>query len=254
MREEGGQSFDRMITYRTLSSMAEYKQAIHIQKEVWGFEDVDVIPSRIFLISAEVGGQVLGAFDGDKLVGYCFSIPGIKNGTGERYLHSHMLGVLSDYRNQGIGTQLKLEQRTDALSRGVGLVEWTFDPLEIKNAYLNIEKLGAIIRRYVLNAYGVATSKLHSGMPTDRCVAEWHLGQPRTEAILQGQPRLDGPIEERVSIPSSIYSIRAEDVPQAVAIQKDVTAKFQQYFDAGLAVTGFEKTAEYGSYLLGKWQ
>jgi predicted GNAT superfamily acetyltransferase len=243
-----------MITYRTLAGMDEYAQAVDIQRAVWGFKDVEVVPARLLLVCSEVGGQVIGAFDGGKLIGYCFSIPGIKNGSRKQYLHSHMLAVLSGYRDQGIGSRLKLEQRADAIRRGVGLVEWTFDPLEIKNAYLNIEKLGAIIRRYVPNAYGVTTSKLHSGMPTDRCVAEWHLNQPRTLAILEGRPRQDAPVEERISIPSAIYSIRVEDVPQAIAIQKDATAKFQRCFAAGLAVTGFEKTAEFGSYLLGKWQ
>ncbi len=90
-----------------------------------------------------------------------------------------MLGVVDDYRNAGVGRRLKLAQREEALARGIDLVEWTFDPLEIKNAFFNIERLGAIVRRYVQNQYGITASPLHGGLPTDRCVAEWWLRSPR---------------------------------------------------------------------------
>ncbi len=83
---------------------------------------------------------------------------------------------------RGLGRQLKLRQRDDALARGIDLIEWTFDPLELKNAYFNIERLGAIVRRYVRNQYGISTSRLHGGMPTDRCVAEWIGSRARRSA------------------------------------------------------------------------
>ena len=95
-----------------------------------------------------------------------------------------MLGVTKEYRDAGVGRLLKLEQRREALSRGIELMEWTFDPLEIKNAYFNMERLGAIVRRFVLNQYGTTSSKLHGGLPTDRCIAEWWLASPRVDAIL----------------------------------------------------------------------
>ena len=99
-----------------------------------------------------------------------------------------MLGVLPEYRDAGVGRMLKLEQREDALARGIELIEWTFDPLEIKNAYFNMERLGAIVRRYVRNQYGTTTSHLHGGLPTDRCIAEWWIASRRVKAILDGQP------------------------------------------------------------------
>src|SRR5439155_2661566 len=131
----------------------EFNACVALQKEVWKFDDADLIPSRIFLVSAKIGGQVIGAFDGEALVGYAFSIPGTR--AGHAYLHSHMLAVRESYRNSGLGRRLKLFQREDALSRGFELIEWTFDPLEIKNAHLNVERLGAIARRYNINQYGV---------------------------------------------------------------------------------------------------
>ncbi len=121
-----------------------------------------------------------------QMIGFCMAIPGLKAG-GKTYLHSHMLGVLPDYRNSGVGRTLKLMQRDDALGRGIDLIEWTFDPLEIKNAFFNMERLGAIVRRYVPNQYGTTSSPLHGGLPTDRCIAEWWIASPRVKAILAGQ-------------------------------------------------------------------
>ncbi len=143
---------------------------------IWGWQDMDILPVRFFVVARDIGGQLLGAFDDNFMCGFCVAIPGVHPGAPP-YLHSHMLGVLPEYRNAGAGRMLKLAQREDALARGFELVEWTFDPLELKNAYFNIEKLGAVIRQYLPNHYGITTSSLGGGLPTDRCLAEWHLNR-----------------------------------------------------------------------------
>ena len=120
------------------------------------------------------------------MVGFGLAVPGYRN--GHSYLHSHMVGVRKDFQNRGLGRKIKFFQRDDALARGFELIEWTFDPLEIKNAYLNLEKLGAITRRYTVNQYGITTSPLQGGLPTDRLVAEWWLNSRRVKAAAQGQP------------------------------------------------------------------
>ena len=116
-----------------------------------------------------------------------------------------MLGVLPEYRNAQIGRRLKLRQREDALARGIALIEWTFDPLELKNAFLNIEKLGAIVRRYKENQYGTTTSPLHGGLPTDRCIAEWWIDSPRVRAVLSGtRTGRQRQSAERIAYPADI--------------------------------------------------
>jgi predicted GNAT superfamily acetyltransferase len=173
------------IRLKHLEELDEFREAVRLQKEIWGFEDIELLPVRLFVVAKKVGGQAIGAYDGGKMIGFLLAIPGLKGGQ-KTYLHSHMMGVAEKYRNLGIGRMLKLEQRREALARGITLVEWTFDPLELRNAHFNIERLGAVVRRYVLNQYGTTTSHLHGGLPTDRCVAEWHLKSARVEGILSG--------------------------------------------------------------------
>ena len=139
-----------MTEIRLLTRHEEFAEVVTLQQQIWGFKDIELLPLRLFVVAEKVGGQVLGAFDDKRMVAFCLAIPGLKAG-GKYYLHSHMLGVMPDYRNSGLGRQLKLKQREEALARGIDLIEWTFDPLEIKNAYFNIERLGAIIRRFVRN-------------------------------------------------------------------------------------------------------
>ena len=167
---------------------------------------------------------------------------------------AHMLGVLPEYRNTGVGRTLKLTQRDDAIARGIDLIEWTFDPLEIKNAFFNMERLGAIVRRYVPNQYGTTSSPLHGGLPTDRCIAEWWISSPRVTTILDGGYFTHPPAEARVSIPSDIATIRANDPASAREIQQKASEQFSAAFNRGLAVIGFEKSEEAGTYLLGKWE
>ena len=170
------------IVLRRCHGIDEFRACVALQKEVWNFTDAELVPLRMFVVADKVGGQVMGAFDGNVMVGFALSVPGTR--TGHVYLHSHMLAVRKDHRNGGLGRRLKLMQREDALARGIELIEWTFDPLEIKNAYLNIEKLGAIARRYNINQYGITSSPLQGGLPSDRLIAEWWLKSKRVETLL----------------------------------------------------------------------
>jgi predicted GNAT superfamily acetyltransferase len=226
-------------------------EAVRLQKEIWGFEDIELLPVRLFVVATKVGGQVFGAFDGPRMIGFLLAIPGVKPGGGS-YLHSHMMGVLAEYRDKGIGRLLKLRQREEALARGVDLVEWTFDPLELKNAFFNIERLGAIVQRYVLNQYGTTTSHLHGGLPTDRCVAEWHIAAPRTQATLGGA-RPEFRTEARIELPNDIGDLRSSDPARAAALQKRASDSFLEHFRSGLAVLGFERGPDSSAYLLGTW-
>ena len=232
-----------MIEIHQLTQLDEFAAVVKLQREIWGFDDVELLPQRLFVVADKIGGQILGAFDQGKMVAFCLGIPGLKAG-GKHYIHSHMMGVLTPYRNSGLGRRLKLEQRNWALNRDVDLIEWTFDPLQIKNAFFNIERLGVIIRRYVHNQYGTTSSVLHGGLPTDRLVPEWWIRSPRVEAIIAGQEFPRSPIEARITVPATVDA----------AIQKRIGDEFDQHFRAGLVVTGFEKTEETGTYLLGPWE
>ena len=236
-----------------LTRHQEFAEAVRLQREIWGFEEVDLIPLRLFVVADKIGGQVLGAFDGAKMIAFCLCLPALKPGN-KSYLHSHMLGVLPPYRNTGLGRTLKLAQRDYALQRGIDLIEWTFDPLEIKNAFFNIERLGAIARRYVFNQYGMTSSHLHGSLPTDRLVAEWWIRSPRVEAACKGQNIERPPTEAVISVSARIGRLREQNQAQAREIQAVISRDFERYFRDGLAVIGFEKSDEAGTYWLGQWE
>ena len=250
-----------MILLRSCEGHDELEACVQLQVEIWGYDQADVIPRKAFLVMQKIGGQIIGAFDTSipgtsphgepkSLIGFAMSLPGVKpaeknGGAPSSYLHSHMLAVRESYRNRGLGAQLKLEQRRDALARGIRNMEWTFDPLEIKNAFLNIHKLGAIVCGYRVNFYGVSSSRLQGGLPTDRLLAEWHLDSPRVTAILEGRP-VTYQIEERIQVPASIYEWKASDKnrDRALAVQLENRRKFQEAFSRSLAVLGFRRDAE----------
>jgi predicted GNAT superfamily acetyltransferase len=242
-----------MIELRSCSGFEELEACVQLQIETWGYDASEVFPRKAFLLAQKIGGQVIGAFDSTKsgsepLVGFVLSWPGVKTVAGEPrpYLHSHMLAVREGYRNRGLGTRLKLEQRRDALARGIRFIQWTFDPLEIKNAFLNLHKLGAIACRYEVDFYGVSSSRLQGGLPTDRLVAEWQLDSPRVEALIEGSPASARDFEERITVPSSIYQWKAReaDRERALAVQLENRRKFQEAFSRGLAVLDFTLDAE----------
>ena len=240
------------IEIRQLKQHSEFADAVRLQKEIWGFQDVELLPLRLFVVGSKIGGQVLGAFDGAHMIAFCLCIPGLKTG-GKAYLHSHMLGVLPAYRNSGVGRQMKWKQREFALAEGIDLIEWTFDPLEIKNAFFNIERLGAIVRRYVHNQYGTTSSHLHGGLPTDRLTAEWWIASARVSAARDKTERPRAAVLERIEVPANIAELRHTDRHRAREIQARIAAGFETHFRAKLTVIGFEKTKDAGTYLLGEW-
>jgi predicted GNAT superfamily acetyltransferase len=248
-----------MIQIRACAGFDEMEACVALQIETWGFDESDAIPRKSFLLAQKIGGQVIGAFEtGNEgtreqtpkgtLVGFAMSLPGIKESPeGPRpYLHSHMLAVRPSHRNRGLGAQLKWEQRREALSRGIRHMEWTFDPLEIKNAFLNIHRLGATACEYLVDFYGVSSSRLQGGLPTDRLLAEWKLDSPRVQASFDGRPAAEYVIEERILVPASIEQRKANasDRERALAVQLENRQKFQQAFARGLAVLGFARDAE----------
>ncbi|GGG80068.1 GNAT family N-acetyltransferase [Edaphobacter dinghuensis] len=243
----------RDIRVAPLTTLEEFERCVVLQLETWGYSDGDVVPRRIFMVAQHIGGQVIGAFDGDTIVGFAMSLPGFRD--DHPYLHSHMLAVLPAYRNAGLGRRLKLAQRDDALVRGFDLMEWTFDPLEIKNAYLNIARLGAIVRRYQPDFYGPSSSPLQGGLPTDRLYAEWWLRSPRVDGLLRGEmPPLN--ILERIIVPHTIYQWKqdAQQRDLARTVQSQNRAAFQAAFHNGLAVIGYERDRDdNGVFLLGRW-
>ena len=187
------------------SSLADFERCVELQLAVWGYSDGDLIPKRVFIVADAIGGQVIGAFDRDVMVGFAMALPGYRD--GKPYLHSHMSWrSCRSIRNAGLGRRLKLAQREDALARGFDRMEWTFDPLEIKNAHLNMARLGAISRRYIPDFYGPSTSPLQGGLPTDRLVAEWWLKSIRVGRVLGEIPGEEtAAVEERVDVPAAIY-------------------------------------------------
>ncbi len=256
-----------MIAIRPCSGFDELEACVQLEIETWGYDLTDVLPRKAFLLAQKIGGLLIGAFDSElagasassgpeAMVGFALAWPGMKNSEGgpQPYLHSHMLAVRESHHNLGLGAQLKLEQRREALERGIRHMEWTFDPLEIKNAYLNLHKLGAISCRYEENFYGVSSSRLQGGLPTDRLVAEWRLDSPRVHAILEGRPAAERVLHERIPVPASICRWKASeaDRERALIVQLENRRRFQKAFAQGLAVTGFSLDAQgNGAFELG---
>jgi predicted GNAT superfamily acetyltransferase len=168
-----------------------------------------------------------------------------------------MLAVRDTWRNHGLGRRLKLAQREDALQHGFELLEWTFDPLEIKNAHLNLARLGAIARRYSINHYGYSSSPLQGGLPTDRLVAEWWLKSKRVLNLLEKNQAPQFQVEKKIEVPAQIYAWKASanDRARAAEIQKRNREQFLQAFSQGLVALGYQRDAQdNGTFLLGRWE
>jgi predicted GNAT superfamily acetyltransferase len=239
------------ITIRKCQRLEEFHQCVALQREIWGEADLEVEPATMFIVAAHTGGQVFGAFDGERMVGYTMAVTGIRDGV--TYLHSHMTGVQKDYRDRGIGRMLKLFQRDEALGRGIRLIQWTFDPLELRNAHFNLNRLGAICREYFPNLYGVTTSPLHRGLETDRLLAEWHLDTKRVVAAIEelAKDPIDAPA--RIELPTDLERWQHEDSPEVAGVQLRVREEFTKWFSKGYAAVALRSTPGNRAYLLTPW-
>jgi predicted GNAT superfamily acetyltransferase len=233
------------LSVRACHSHADLKLWVDLQRRVWGFEDEDVVPSAIFVVALHTGGHVYCAFDGDQPVGFALAFSA-EHHDGRRFWHSHMVGVLPEYQNKGVGRMLKLHQRDEALRLGIPVIEWTFDPLEARNAHFNIARLGAIVRRYIPDCYGGSSSPLHGSLPTDRLVAEWHLSSAHVKDALAGLDRTrDSGV--RIPVPARIRELQHSEREK---IQADLRRQFTDLFSRNYAVAGFRRGDEICEYVL----
>jgi predicted GNAT superfamily acetyltransferase len=245
------------VQVRRCHGLAEFAACLEVERAVWASADIDMVPLPLFVVAAETGGEVLGAFDGDRVVGFTLAFTGFRR---RPFLHSHMTAVLESHRDAGIGRKLKLFQRQDVLARSIDLVEWTFDPLELKNAHFNF-RLGAIARRYLPNVYGITTSPLHAGLPTDRLVAEWWLKSPRVRSCVSASPtgkpatrrRRLSKKTARIRIPGELAAFRRNQPDEALRLQSEVRLEFEHWFGLGYAATAVEIDARGGTYSLEPW-
>lgn len=240
-----------MIDIRKCETLEEFHACVDLQRVIWGEAELEIEPATMFVVAAHTGGEVLGAFDGAKLVGYTLAVVGLRRNVP--YLHSHMTGVLEGYRDQGVGRSLKLFQREEALGRGIRLIEWTFDPLETRNAHFNLNRLGAVCRRYLPNLYGVTTSPLHRGLPTDRLVAEWHLDSPRVLAILGGRAPAEREAPVTITVPAELERWKSAAPERVRETQTRVREEFVQTMARGYAALGIQPTSAGPAYLLSPW-
>lgn len=238
-------------TIRPCEAAEDFASCASLQKEIWGYSNFEVYPPRMFLNVPRIGGQLLGAFmPNGRMAGFVVSIPAWNE--QRRFYHSLLLGVLPEYENRGLGRTLKVAQRKAALRAGIEYIEWTFDPLRAKNAYFNIVRLGAVVRRYYPDYYGPVRSKLQRRLPSDRLVAEWPLKSARVNRALAGEnPRLlRKPASAEVAFPLDLDNLVARRPAEAREWQSRVRASLQDCFSRKLAITGFKKRGAEACYLL----
>ena len=239
------------IVVRKCETLADLKRCCGLQRHIWKESDLDVEPVTIMVVAAHTGGHVLGAFHGDDIVGFTEAIVGLKD--GQPYLHSHVTGVAEPYRDCGVGRALKLFQRDDALSRGIRLVQWSFDPLEMRNAYFNLNRLGAVCRQFIPNLYGVTSSPLHRGLPTDRLLAEWHLDSGHVAARTAGRNGFAPTAEARIHLPVELEDWKKTDLGKLIELQTRLREEFMQWFSKGYALVALNVSPEGMAYELAPW-
>ena len=236
---------------RTCESLDELGACVALQRQIWGYAEHEVYPLRLFVTLTKIGGHVLGAFTAQgKLVGFVASLPAWHG--RRRYYHSLSLGVLPAHENRGLGRALKLEQRKAALRAGIDSIEWTYDPLRSKNAFFNIERLGAVARRYSPDHYGQVQSRFQQGLPSDRLVAEWWLKSPRVKRALAGKsPRQPtGKPAAVVAVPADFTLIAKTRPAEARRVQSAVREQLQRHFARKLVITEFALEGRMGRYVL----
>jgi len=240
------------MVIRPLVSAADQRDCIALQREIWG-TSFDPVPASLLHVALHLGGVALGAFDtqGD-LGGFVFGLTGIDE-HGKTIHWSHMLAVRPHLREAGLGRRLKECQREQLAQRQIAEMYWTYDPSIAKNAHFNLNRLGAICRRYVPNLYGITTSPLHRGIPTDRLVAEWFLDSPRVVAAINGLVSQQDDAPAKIDLPRELDQKNESCTEQVQKLQFRVHKEFTDWFHRGYAAIAVQKTPAASAYLLAPW-
>ncbi len=244
------------IEIREAETVTELTECVHLQKKVFNLPDLEISPVRHLIVTKNAGGFTLAAFVAGKIVGFVLSVPMF---AGEnRAFYSHMMAVDDAFQNHGIGAKLKWAQRERSLAANVALVKWTFQPVQARNAYFNLEKLGAEIRQYKPNFYGTDYSTAHetggkTGIDSDRLFAEWHLENEKVVALSKGEKYTEkNEVVRAVEVPKDWNTLVKTDAPHAAAEQTRIKREFQSAFAENLVCQGFERSETAPQYLLYK--
>lgn len=236
---------DNEIEIRELETLDEMAECVQLQRDVFALPEAELSPVRHFVVTKNAGGFVLGAYDGQHLAGFVLSVPAFLR--GEDAFYSHMTGVRAAYQSYGIGARLKWAQRERALAGGVRFIKWTFEPVKARNAYFNLEKLGAIVREYQPNFYGTdystaAQTGINLGLASDRLFAEWHLEGSKVVALAGGsQVCEERPPAQAIAIMDDWLALVATDPDMARAEQLRIRGEFQSAFSRGLVGREFTR-------------
>jgi len=240
------------IQIRECTTLEELAACVDLQREVFALPEIEISPVRHLVVSKNAGGFTLGAFSGSELVGFVLSVPAFLR--GEKAFYSHMTAVRATFQGSGIGARLKWAQRERALGLGVRTIKWTFEPVKARNAFFNLEKLGAVVTDYEENFYGVDYSTAPGakiGLASDRLFAEWQLESEKVIALSKGDrfPESAKPVRE-VAVPSNWSELVSHDPSAALAEQLRVRDEFQSAFAQKLVGRGFIRDGESPRYLL----
>jgi predicted GNAT superfamily acetyltransferase len=248
------------VTIRECTTVEEFDACVRLQREAFGLPDLELSPRRHLIVARSCGGFTLGAFEGERMIGFVLTQVAVRAATetsGEEVFgYSHMMAVAREYQNRGIGARLKWAQRERTLAEGRKLIRWTWEPMQSRNAHFNINRLGVVVRSYSVNYYGTDYSSMTGefaaplGLDSDRLVAEWTLNSPRVEALARGEkPEPLGEPVTSVEIPPNWSALVREDLQTAQSELQRVRTEFQKAFDAGLVCAGFERDATRPQYL-----
>ena len=223
---------ENKIEIRRCSTVEDLSQCVALQRETFALPEIEISPVRHFIVTEHAGGFTLGAFFGAELVGFVLSVPAFSG--SENFFYSHMAAVKREFQSGGIGAKLKWAQREKALEKNVKFIKWTFQPVQPRNAFFNLEKLGVIIKNYEPNFYGTDYATLPEqrekvGLDSDRLFAEWHLESEKVERLASGKNFTEnGEIARTIKIPNDWNALVKSDIRQAVGEQIRVKLNFQQ--------------------------